>query len=43
MSKPLNASFKTVFASNQEKFLTAEDDADTQYPNSQITLSTDSF
>lgn len=44
MSKQLNASFETVSAFKPNKiFVTAEDDADTQYPNSQIILSTDSF
>ena len=44
MSKQLNASFETVSAFKPSKiFVTAEDDADTQFPNSQIILSTDKF
>jgi hypothetical protein len=44
MSKQLNASFETVSAFKPNKiFITAEDDASVQFPNSQIILSTDSF
>jgi hypothetical protein len=44
MSKQLNASFETVSAFKPNKiFITAEDDASVQFPNSQIILSTDRF
>lgn len=44
MSKQLNASFETVSSFKPNKiFITAEDDASVQFPNSQIILSTDSF
>ena len=44
LSKRLNASFETVSASKPNKiFITAEDDASIQYPNTQIILSTNRF
>ena len=44
LSKQLNASFETVSAFKPNKiFITAEDDASIQYPNTQIILSTDRF
>ncbi|MFY8069218.1 MAG: hypothetical protein ACOVMG_03895 [Flavobacterium sp.] len=44
ISQQLNASFETVSAFKPNKiFITAEDDASVQFPNSQIILSTDSF
>jgi hypothetical protein len=44
MSQQLNASFETVSAFKPNKiFITAEDDASVQFPNTQIILSTDSF
>lgn len=43
-SSKLKASFETVSAVKPTKiFITAEDDADTQYPGSQIILSTNNF
>ena len=44
MLKQLNASFETVSDLKPNKiFITAEDDASVQFPNSQIILSTDRF
>ncbi len=44
LSKQLSASFETVSAFKPNKiFITAEDDASVQLPNSQIILSTDNF
>ncbi|WP_435353120.1 hypothetical protein [Emticicia sp. SJ17W-69] len=44
MSKQLKASFETVSAFKPTKiFITAEDDANIQYPGTQVVLSTDSF
>ena len=44
ISKQLDVFFETVSAFKPNKiFVTAEDDANTQFPNSQIILSTDSF
>jgi hypothetical protein len=44
ISKQLSASFETVSTYQPSKiFITAEDDASVQFPNSQIILSTDRF
>lgn len=44
LSKQLSASFETVTAFKPNKiFITAEDDANVQFPNTQIILSTDKF
>lgn len=44
MSKQLNASFETVSTFKPNKiFITAEDDASVQFPNSQIILPIDRF
>lgn len=44
LSKKLKASFETVSSSNPSKiFITAEDDVKTQYPGTQIVLTTDTF
>jgi hypothetical protein len=43
-SSKLKASFETVSSSKPSKiFITAEDDADRQYPGMQVVLSTDRF
>ncbi len=43
-SSKLKASFETVSSSKPSKiFITAEDDADRQYPGNQLVLSTDKF
>ncbi len=44
ISKQLKASFETVSTSKPTKiFITAEDDANSQYPGTQVVLSTDNF
>jgi len=44
LSKKLQASLEALSASNPSKiFITAEDDASTQYPSKQVVLSTDIF
>ncbi len=44
LSKQLKASFETVSSIRPIKiFITAEDDASTQYPSTQVVLSTDKF
>ena len=44
LSSKLKASFQTVSSFKPRKiFITAEDEADTQYPSSQIVLSTNTF